>query len=168
MENGEKKENDSLVYRLNEHYVDGTIVHLHSTFTSFQTLQKYDTMILQPTLRPPAPHHHHKRPHSDIISMDHHRDCSTKTKRQQHAASGKHDISVQHADSSNRKTASSSSGSCIVTSAFERIALKNGILSPQDYFMATLQSRGYPATTYCSLNCAYHNSPTVSRNRMLP
>jgi hypothetical protein len=44
----------------------------------------------------------------------------------------------------------------------ERMALKNVIMSPQEFFMAMLQSRGYPGTTYCSLKCGYHNSPTVS------
>ena len=39
---------------------------------------------------------------------------------------------------------------------------KNVLVSPQEFFMTMLVSRGYPGTTYCSLKCGYHNSPTVS------
>ncbi|KAL3806733.1 hypothetical protein ACHAXA_000373 [Cyclostephanos tholiformis] len=120
-------------------------------------------IILQPTLRPPTPCYPRKRPHSDITSMDHHQEhgCSTKAKTPLHTASGKHGISIQLAVSSNHETASSSSESFIMTSATERIAFKNVILSPQEFFIAMLQSRGYPGTTYCSLKCAYHSSPTM-------
>lgn len=37
---------------------------------------------------------------------------------------------------------------------------KKMISSPQDFFMAMLQARGYPGIMPCSLKCGYHNSPT--------
>lgn len=37
---------------------------------------------------------------------------------------------------------------------------KKTVSSPQDFFTDMLRSRGYPATTFCSLKCGYHNSPT--------
>lgn len=39
---------------------------------------------------------------------------------------------------------------------------KSMVQSPNDFFMANLRSRGYPATTFCSLKSGYHNTPTVS------
>ena len=43
-----------------------------------------------------------------------------------------------------------------------RMDNKLEISSPQEYFSSMLKSRGYPGTTFCSLKCGYHNSPTVS------
>jgi len=43
-----------------------------------------------------------------------------------------------------------------------RMDNKLEISSPQEYFSGMLKSRGYPGTTFCSLKCGYHNSPTVS------
>lgn len=37
---------------------------------------------------------------------------------------------------------------------------KSMIQSPVDFFTAQLRSRGYPATTFCSLNSGYHSTPT--------
>jgi hypothetical protein len=39
---------------------------------------------------------------------------------------------------------------------------KSMVLSPNDFFKAELRSRGYPATTFCSLKGGYHSTPTVS------
>lgn len=39
---------------------------------------------------------------------------------------------------------------------------KSMVQSPNDFFTANLRSRGYPATTFCSLKSGYHNTPTVS------
>jgi hypothetical protein len=44
---------------------------------------------------------------------------------------------------------------------------KNVLVSPHEFFMTMLLSRGYPGTTYCSLKCGYHNSPTVSVDSVL-
>lgn len=38
---------------------------------------------------------------------------------------------------------------------------KSMIQSPVDFFTAQLRSRGYPATTFCSLKSGYHSTPTV-------
>ena len=43
-----------------------------------------------------------------------------------------------------------------------RMDNKLEISSPQEYFSSMLKARGYPGTTFCSLKCGYHNSPTVS------
>jgi hypothetical protein len=52
------------------------------------------------------------------------------------------------------------------TMAAEAAALrcnkKSMIQSPVDFFTAQLRSRGYPATTFCSLKSGYHSTPTVS------
>ena len=52
------------------------------------------------------------------------------------------------------------------TMAAEAAALrcnkKSMIQSPVDFFTAHLRSRGYPATTFCSLKSGYHSTPTVS------
>lgn len=37
---------------------------------------------------------------------------------------------------------------------------KKMISSPQEFFTVMLQGRGYPAKTFCSLKCGYHNIPT--------
>eukprot|EP00574_Skeletonema_japonicum_P010355 CAMPEP_0201736594 /NCGR_PEP_ID=MMETSP0593-20130828/40178_1 /ASSEMBLY_ACC=CAM_ASM_000672 /TAXON_ID=267983 /ORGANISM="Skeletonema japonicum, Strain CCMP2506" /LENGTH=315 /DNA_ID=CAMNT_0048230391 /DNA_START=91 /DNA_END=1038 /DNA_ORIENTATION=- len=37
---------------------------------------------------------------------------------------------------------------------------KSMVQSPNDFFMASLRSRGYPATTFCSLKSGYHSTPT--------
>lgn len=39
---------------------------------------------------------------------------------------------------------------------------KSMVQSPHDFFTETLKSRGYPATTSCSLKSGYHSTPTVS------
>ena len=39
---------------------------------------------------------------------------------------------------------------------------RDNSINPQDYFSSLLKSRGYPGTTFCSLKCGYHNTPTVS------
>ena len=39
---------------------------------------------------------------------------------------------------------------------------RDNSINPQEYFSSLLQSRGYPGTTFCSLKCGYHNTPTVS------
>jgi len=42
----------------------------------------------------------------------------------------------------------------------KRMDNKKMISSPQDFFIDLLKARGYPGTTFCSLKCGYHNSPT--------
>eukprot|EP00579_Thalassiosira_antarctica_P029394 CAMPEP_0202032842 /NCGR_PEP_ID=MMETSP0905-20130828/65735_1 /ASSEMBLY_ACC=CAM_ASM_000554 /TAXON_ID=420261 /ORGANISM="Thalassiosira antarctica, Strain CCMP982" /LENGTH=468 /DNA_ID=CAMNT_0048596715 /DNA_START=578 /DNA_END=1984 /DNA_ORIENTATION=- len=42
----------------------------------------------------------------------------------------------------------------------KRMDNKETISSPQEFFTAMLQDRGYPATMVCSLKCGYHNTPT--------
>lgn len=39
---------------------------------------------------------------------------------------------------------------------------KSMVQSPNDFFTSRLQSRGYPAKTFCSLKSGYHSTPTVS------
>ena len=57
----------------------------------------------------------------------------------------------------------SSSSASLLAMNMERVDNnKHVISSPQEYFKAMLQSRGYPGTNFCSLKCGYHNSPTVS------
>ena len=109
------------------------------------------------------PNHSRKRLHSDITgtSMDHH---------QKHGYSVQvnsslqtlHSFPIQLATSPIHEVAPSSPESFIMMNTLERMAFKNVIMSPQEFFMAMLQSRGYPGTTYFSLKCGYHNSPTVS------
>mmetsp|Transcript_13585 Transcript_13585/g.23864 ORF Transcript_13585/g.23864 Transcript_13585/m.23864 type:complete len:202 (-) Transcript_13585:494-1099(-) len=48
----------------------------------------------------------------------------------------------------------------------KRMDNKETISSPQEFFTAMLQDRGYPATMVCSLKCGYHNTPTVSLSRV--
>ena len=111
------------------------------------------------------PSHSRKRLHSDITgtSMDQHQKhgYSVQANSSLHT-SGTHSFPIQLAMSPIHEVAPSSPESFIVTNTLERMAFKNVVMSPQEFFMAMLQSRGYPGTTYCSLKCGYHNSPTVS------
>lgn len=50
-------------------------------------------------------------------------------------------------------------GSVSSISLLER---RDNSINPQEYFSSLLKSRGYPGTTFCSLKCGYHNTPTVS------
>mmetsp|Transcript_20605 Transcript_20605/g.44762 ORF Transcript_20605/g.44762 Transcript_20605/m.44762 type:complete len:414 (+) Transcript_20605:318-1559(+) len=62
--------------------------------------------------------------------------------------------------SSTSSTTSSSSTSTTNVHVPKRMDNKNTISSPQDFFTGMLQARGYPGTTFSSLKCGYHNSPT--------
>lgn len=42
---------------------------------------------------------------------------------------------------------------------------RDNSINPQEYFLSLLKSRGYPGTTFCSLKCGYHNTPTVSSSK---
>ena len=111
------------------------------------------------------PNHSRKRRHSVITgtSMDRHQKhgCSVPANTSLHN-SGTHSFSIKLAVSPIHEVAPSSPESFIVTNTLQQMTFKNVIMSPQEFFMAMLQSRGYPGTTYCSLKCGYHNSPTVS------
>jgi hypothetical protein len=111
------------------------------------------------------PNHTRKQLHLDIsvTSMDQHQkhDCSMQAKKSLHT-SGTQSFSIQRAVSWIHKVAQSLPESFIMMNSLERMAFKNVTMSPQEFFMAVLQARGYPGTTYCSLKCGYHNSPTVS------
>lgn len=103
-----------------------------------------------------------KRPHTEItgaMQVCTH-DTLTSVIQAQRSLHASFQMAMSGVDS-----ASSSSVSLLKTKLplEQRVPFNNNVLvSPQEFFMTMLLSRGYPGTSYCSLKCGYHNSPTVS------
>ena len=62
-----------------------------------------------------------------------------------------------------REAAAAATSSATLSAPAAAIRCKKSMVqSPHDFFTETLKSRGYPATTSCSLKSGYHSTPTVS------
>lgn len=107
-----------------------------------------------------------KRPHSEIANMSMKPCLPLITLPIDAATLLQNEINVdncqQHQPTVILPTPSSSSASLLAMNMERVDNNKHVISSPQEYFKAMLQSRGYPGTNFCSLKCGYHNSPTVS------
>jgi hypothetical protein len=80
-----------------------------------------------------------------------------------HIQSSDNDAAAQpHETISTTITPSSPTAAAAASAAALRCNKKSMVLSPNDFFTAELRSRGYPATTFCSLKGGYHSTPTVS------
>lgn len=69
-----------------------------------------------------------------------------------------------------REAVAATTSSATLSSSSSSAAIrckKSMVQSPHDFFTETLKSRGYPATTSCSLKSGYHSTPTVSLIRRL-
>jgi len=82
-------------------------------------------------------------------------------KQQSHAQSNNNEAATAHPQETT-STSIAPSSSTMAAAAALRCNKKSMVQSPNDFFTAKLRSRGYPATTFCSLKGGYHSTPTVS------
>mmetsp|Transcript_4909 Transcript_4909/g.7634 ORF Transcript_4909/g.7634 Transcript_4909/m.7634 type:complete len:453 (+) Transcript_4909:338-1696(+) len=80
-------------------------------------------------------------------------------KQQSHAQSNNNEAAAAHPQETTTSIAPSSS--TMAAAAALRCNKKSMVQSPNDFFTAKLRSRGYPATTFCSLKGGYHSTPTT-------